>query len=90
MSTSSNAPPDPAEVAEVYSEEGYYAVIPEWVLDADISALASSSLSFTESAHGEEDLVPVARERFRRGFEDFFLPFLRLPRNPDIREGRGR
>ena len=34
------APDQPAEVAEVYSEEGYYAVIPEWVLDADISALA--------------------------------------------------
>jgi hypothetical protein len=28
------------EHADVYSDEGYYAVIPEWVLDADISALA--------------------------------------------------
>lgn len=28
------------DVAEVYSEDGYYAVLPEWVLDADISALA--------------------------------------------------
>lgn len=30
----------PPEVADVYSEDGYYAVIPEWVLDADISAQA--------------------------------------------------
>lgn len=30
----------PRDVADVYSEDGYYAVVPEWVLDADISAQA--------------------------------------------------
>lgn len=32
--------PVPLEHADVYSEDGYYAVIPEWVLDANISAQA--------------------------------------------------
>lgn len=32
--------PELHEPADVYSEEGYYAVVPEWVLDADISAQA--------------------------------------------------
>jgi uncharacterized protein GlcG (DUF336 family) len=53
-------------------------------LSADISALGSSSLSFGESPHTDQDIIDFARDRFERGFKDFNLPFLRLPRNPEI------
>ena len=46
--------------------------------------LPTSSLDERETADAESDLIPVARDRFQRGFEEFRLPYLRFPRNPEI------